>query len=83
MPEVLITGWKPGLLKVSMTTVIKEHTELGLAGSKRVTDRVLDGEQVVLAALSAERAEALATQLVGLGAVAEVRDDSAQLDDAD
>jgi ribosomal protein L7/L12 len=75
VPEVVITGWRPGLLKVSMTTTIREHTELGLAESKRVTDRVLDGESVVLPSCSAAAADALAAELARLGAVVEVRDD--------
>ena len=74
MPEVLIAGWKSGLLKVAMTATIKEHTGLGLAASKRVTDRVLDGEQVVISSLSADCAASLAAELLGLGAVVEVRD---------
>lgn len=77
MPEVVITGWRPGLLKVSMATTIRDHTELDLAESKRVTDRVLDGESVVLASLSAAAAESLAAELVMLGAIAVVRDDPA------
>ncbi len=74
MSEVVITGWRPGLLKVSMTTTIREHTELGLAESKRMTDRVLDGEAVVLSALSADVAEVLVAKFMRLGAIAEVRD---------
>ena len=57
-----------------MTTTIREHTELGLAESKRMTDRVLDGEAVVLSALSADVAEVLVAKFMRLGAIAEVRD---------
>lgn len=74
MVQVRITGWRYGLKKVSMTTTIRDALDLGLADAKRCTDRVLDGEVVVLDVPSREAAIALAGALHELGADVEVAD---------
>ena len=77
VPTVLITGWQPGLLKVSMTQSIQARARIGLREAKSVTDRVLDGEHVALDLPDAESAASLAHELRGLGATVVVRDDPA------
>ena len=74
---VRISGWRPGLQKVSMTLVVRRLGQLGLRDAKSVTDRVLDGEVVDVEVDDARAAQELAQELQALGAVAEVVDDPA------
>ncbi len=74
MAQVRITGWRYGLKKVSMTTTIRDALGLGLAEAKQCTNRVLDGEVVVLDLPDREAAIALADALHELGADVEVAD---------
>ena len=67
-PRVRITGWRPGLEKISMTQALREHLGLGMAEAKGCTDRVLDGKELVLHAPDRETAVALAAALEQLGA---------------
>lgn len=72
---VRITGWRPGLEKVSMTHSIRRASGLNLAESKSCTDRVLDGETVEINVRDSEAAPMLAAKLNALGAVAEISDE--------
>ena len=71
---VAITGWKTGLQKVSLTTLLQNRAGLTLTAAKRCTDDVLDGRPVILTLPSRTDAAALCTALVEIGARAEVRD---------
>jgi ribosomal protein L7/L12 len=73
-PTVRITGWRPGLEKVSMTHAIRRASGLDLAESKSCTDRVLEGETVEVKVRDAEAARILAAELQALGALAAVSD---------
>jgi ribosomal protein L7/L12 len=73
-PLLRITGWKPGLRKVSMTKVLRRSAGLDLAAAKRLTDRVLDGEVVELRFRDGDAARKCAVELEALGAIAEVVD---------
>lgn len=66
--EVRITGWRPGLLKVSMTQAIRDHTTLGLGAAKAITDAVLRGELASVPVRDWATAVRLAEHLQGLGA---------------
>jgi len=68
--EVIISSWNDGLQKIPMTKLIRQYTSLGLKDAKRCTDRVLDGEQVVLAVDSDQQAMQFVEQLSAIGAVA-------------
>ena len=48
MPYVVITGWRIGLRKINVTRILQARAGLGLAAAKALTDRVLDGETVVV-----------------------------------
>jgi len=74
---VRISGWRPGLRKVSITQAIMRESGLGLRESKSCADRVLEGECVVVPVSDAHRARGLARELESLGAKAEVVDDHA------
>jgi ribosomal protein L7/L12 len=71
MTQILITGWRPGLAKVSMTEALREHADLGLADAKAITDRVLDGQTATVKVASDEAAAALINRLEQLGATAQ------------
>ncbi len=72
MATVRITGWSIGLRKVSMTTTIREYTELGLKESKAATDNVLSGGVVELTVADILIARTLAKKLKDLGGIAGV-----------
>jgi hypothetical protein len=68
--RVEITGWREGLRKVSLTTLLHEHAGLSLVEAKACTGRVLDGRLVALSVPSQEAADNLAARLRELGAIA-------------
>lgn len=68
--RVRITGWRPGMQRVSMTRAIREHAGLGLGDAKSRTDHMLDGEEVTLELGDLKAAETLAGMLRDLGAEA-------------
>ncbi len=69
LPEhlVLLTGWMPGMLKVSLTKAIRTATGMDLASAKRCTDDVL----AVLAFSTAGEAEEFRAAADQCGATAE------------
>ena len=72
--KVVVTTWNPGLNKVSMTTIIRSQSGLGLKASKACTDRLLDGGIVEITIASRVAAEKLASDLNDINAVAHVAD---------
>jgi ribosomal protein L7/L12 len=71
MPDVIITGWREGLRKISMSRLLREHCGLGLRESKACVDRLLAGESVRVIVADGETAETLIGRLAEVGAVAE------------
>ena len=76
--RVVISGWREGLRKVSLTQELQTGGSLSLAAAKAVTDRVLDGVSVSLGQPSREAAEQLARRLDALGAVASVTEETSE-----
>jgi hypothetical protein len=72
MHRVVITGWREGLRKISLTHLIQARTGRRMAEAKRRTDDVLEGHPVVLEVPSEEAALSLVEELRQLGALAEV-----------
>ena len=72
MPRVIITGWKPGLEKISLTKLLQAEAGLSLKAAKESVDRCLAGERVSIPMPSGEAAERLAQQASDLGAVVEI-----------
>ena len=72
MPKLNITGWRKGLLKISMSHVLREHLSLGLREAKECVDDVLDGKVVSFSLDDLAKAEALAKALEEIGAIVEV-----------
>lgn len=72
MLKVNIVGWREGLMKISMTHVLREHLSLGLKDAKACVDDVLVGKFVSLSLENSVRADLLATALEEVGAIVEV-----------
>ena len=75
MPKLRIIGWREGLLKISMTRVLREQLLLGLREAKECVDNVLDGRVVSFSLDDLAEAEALAKALEEVGAIVEVESD--------
>jgi hypothetical protein len=73
MASVVLTGWKPGLNKVSLTKLIQSRAGASLGVAKGYTDRLLDGETVGLELRAVAEARAFAQEAEALGATAEVK----------
>ncbi len=72
MPELKVIGWRPGLLKISMTSVLREHLPLSVKEAKGCVDSVLDGQVVSFKLDNVDKAEALAKALKKVGAIVEI-----------
>jgi hypothetical protein len=48
MPKVIITGWRYGLQKISLTKLQVDSLGMGLKESKANVTAILDGQQVEL-----------------------------------
>ena len=68
MITVRVTGWRPGMRKISLTKLIQESagTELGLA--KDMVDGLLDGRPFALRFEDEDRARFFADRAEELGA---------------
>ena len=75
VPEhvVILEGWKPGMLKISLTKAIREVSGMGLAEAKDCTDSVIAGRAVTLPFSCETDADRFCCNVEGLGAVA-IRD---------
>ena len=72
MPQVVLTGWKPGFRKVALTRILQQRAGLSLAVAKECVDRCLAGERVLVEVPTSEAAEALVSEASGVGAIAEL-----------
>ena len=72
MQRVLLKGWKPGLRKVALTTLLQRRAGLSLGTAKALMDRCLAGEEVTVELPTLADAEAFARQASALGAVVEL-----------
>jgi hypothetical protein len=72
VPEyaVILEGWKPGMLKISLTKLIRTATGSGLVEAKCCTDEVSAGKTVTLFLPSAAAADTFCADALHLGAVA-------------
>jgi ribosomal protein L7/L12 len=68
MSKVVLTGWKAGLKKVSLTTLLREQAALSLADAKHRVDALLTGDEVILEIAGLDKAEELLDAAKALGA---------------
>ena len=73
MVEVMLTGWRPGLKKISLTQALESYASLSLSEAKRMTDQLLSGQLVSLTVLDEKTAERFIASAVALGADASIR----------
>ena len=75
VPEnvVVLSGWKPGLPKISLTKAIQKATGMDLPNAKRCTDDVLARKPVVLTFSTPEKADEFQGEAEKLGAIVERR----------
>ena len=75
VPEhaVVLSGWKPGMLKVSLTKAIRRATGMDLPSAKRCTDDVLARKPVALTFSTPVKADEFHSEAEKLGAVVERR----------
>jgi len=71
-PEVEISGWLPGALKVSATQAIRTSSGLGLGTAKELVDQCLSGAVVRVRAPSIENARELVSELGRLHFISKV-----------
>lgn len=67
---VVLEGWRPGILKVSLTKAIRGATGKSLREAKDCTDAVLAGESVMLTFATAKNADQFCSDVQQMGAVA-------------
>lgn len=70
---MVVSDWKPGLDKIRLTKIIRLHTGLGLAESKRLTDEILEGKEVAFPDINSEAADHFINELKECGAITEAR----------
>jgi len=67
-PKIILKRWKPGLQKISFTTTLRVKAGLSLTSAKECVDRLLGGEEVVVALTTVGRPASLAEAIAELGA---------------
>jgi hypothetical protein len=72
VPEhiVVLDGWKPGILKVSLTKLIRSASSKNLGAAKHCTDELLAGRVVTLSFPSVVDADSFCAEARDLGALA-------------
>ena len=70
--EVILTGWRFGVLAFKAISAIRIHSTLGLAEAKRVVDECLVDREATVMAKSVEDARELVRKLDEFGIVAKV-----------
>ena len=76
MPLIRITGWDPGLKKVSLTQLLRAYTDMSLSEAKAATDRILDGADFEFLVRTSADAIRVSAELRALGVRIEMREDS-------
>lgn len=67
MANVLLTGWKPGLRKVSLTRLLQQYTQLSLVDAKGNVDRLLTGAAVTITLISDDVVNEFVEQAIAIG----------------
>jgi hypothetical protein len=70
MAQVVIHGWKPGILVVSCVQALHYQTDLSLRSAKATMEAVLAGTTQTVSVPTASEAARLSETLVNLGALA-------------
>ena len=68
MIRVTIDGWRPGLNKVQLNRLLRQHAAYGLSEAKHAVDRLLAGEAVQFDSTDPETATAFCLSANAIGA---------------
>ena len=71
MTILRLTGWRPGLRKVSLTKLLQEKANMSVSDAKHAVDVVLEGGEVRVEVPSGTDATALLASIRALGAECE------------
>jgi hypothetical protein len=72
MPTLILTGWKPGLRKVSLTELLQRRVNVSLVQAKGCVDRLLDGKSIAIDFSHGHNADHFAREATMLGVICEV-----------
>lgn len=72
MPKITLRRWRPGLQKISLTTILQRQAGLSLTSAKEYVDRFLAGEEVAVSVTTPEEAARIAEAIMELGVDCEV-----------
>ena len=75
MSAIRISGWQPGMRKISVTKFLQEEVGLGVREAKAMVDVVLEGREVEIDLAPGDDADAVTASIRELGAICEVRRD--------
>ncbi len=73
--RVILTGWRRGLLKISLNQLLREGAGYSLTSAKAAVDRLLKREPVEVDLPSREAAVAFLRRASELGAIGRMADD--------
>lgn len=73
MTELRISGWRPGMRKLSLTSLLRERLGLSLRDAKAAVDLVLEGREAHLHVPDEADCERLIAEIADLGAIAELK----------
>ena len=72
MPRVILSGWKPGLKKASLTRLLQDRAGLRLETAREYTDRCLAEQAVAIELPTLAAAESLTREASEVRALVEI-----------
>ena len=70
--KLVLTGWKPGLRKISLDTLLVKRFQLPLPDAVKHVEQLLKGELVELEINSSSNASDIAREMVELGVICHI-----------
>ena len=67
--QLVIIGWKPGIKRISLLDLVRQHNHLGLKAGKATVDGLLDGKEIMIECNDEAQYLALREEVERLGAV--------------
>lgn len=73
--KVVLTGWKPGLKKISLYGVLVKSLNISITVAKQLADDLIAGKVIELE-IDADRAPEFVSELEALGVICHTKPDS-------
>ena len=67
--QLVITGWKPGIKRISLLDLVRQHNHWGLKAGKEAVDGLLDGKEIVIECKDEAQYFAVRQEVERLGAI--------------